>query len=33
LIDSVYPFEKTADAYTRLARGEQFGKIVINVSD
>jgi NADPH:quinone reductase-like Zn-dependent oxidoreductase len=33
VIDSVYPFEKTADAYTRLARGEQFGKIVINVSD
>jgi NADPH:quinone reductase-like Zn-dependent oxidoreductase len=33
VIDSIYPFEKTAEAYTRLASGEQFGKIVVNVSD
>ena len=29
VIDSVFPFERTAEAYTRLAKGEQFGKIVL----
>jgi len=32
VIDSVFPFERTAEAYTRLAKGEQFGKIVIKIT-
>ena len=32
VIDTIYPFEQTPEAYQRLAKGEQFGKIVIRVS-
>jgi zinc-binding alcohol dehydrogenase/oxidoreductase len=31
VIDSVYPLEQAAEAYARYERGEQFGKIVIQV--
>jgi len=31
VIDSVYPLEQAADAYARYERGEQFGKIVLQV--
>jgi NADPH:quinone reductase-like Zn-dependent oxidoreductase len=31
LIDSVYPLEQAADAYAHYERGEQFGKIVLQV--
>jgi len=31
VIDSVYPLEKAAQAYARYERGEQFGKIVLQV--
>ena len=29
IIDSVFPFERAAEAYARYERGEQFGKIVL----
>jgi NADPH:quinone reductase-like Zn-dependent oxidoreductase len=32
VIDSVYRLEETPDAYRRLASGEQFGKVVVNVA-
>ena len=32
-IDSVHPLERGADAFARLASGEQFGKVVIQVAD
>jgi NADPH:quinone reductase-like Zn-dependent oxidoreductase len=32
VIDSVYDLEKGRDAFTRLASGEQFGKIVIRMT-
>ena len=31
LIDSVYPLEQAAEAYAHYERGEQFGKIVLQV--
>ena len=31
IIDSVYPLEQAAEAYARYERGEQFGKIVLQV--
>jgi len=31
VIDSVYPLEQAAEAYARYERGEQFGKIVLQV--
>jgi NADPH:quinone reductase-like Zn-dependent oxidoreductase len=31
VVDSVYPLEQAAEAYARYERGEQFGKIVIQV--
>jgi NADPH:quinone reductase-like Zn-dependent oxidoreductase len=31
IIDSVYPLERAAEAYARYERGEQFGKIVLQV--
>ena len=31
LIDSVYPLEQAAEAYARYERGEQFGKILLQV--
>jgi len=33
VIDTVYPFERTREAYARLEKGEQFGKIVIKISE
>ena len=33
IIDSVYPLEQARDAYARYERGEQFGKIVLKVSN
>jgi D-arabinose 1-dehydrogenase-like Zn-dependent alcohol dehydrogenase len=32
VIDSVFDLEKGRDAFTRLAGGDQFGKIVVRVS-
>ncbi len=32
VIDSVYPLEQAGEAYARYERGEQFGKIVLQVS-
>jgi NADPH:quinone reductase-like Zn-dependent oxidoreductase len=32
IIDSVYDLENGRDAFTRLASGEQFGKIVVRVA-
>jgi zinc-binding alcohol dehydrogenase/oxidoreductase len=31
IIDSVYPLERAAEAYARYERGEQFGKIVLQI--
>ena len=31
VIDSVYPLEQAREAYARYERGEQFGKIVLNI--
>ena len=31
VIDRVYPFEQTRQAYERLQRGDQFGKVVIQI--
>jgi len=31
-VDSVFPLEHGAAAFQRLATGEQFGKIVVNIS-
>ena len=31
IIDTVFPFEQAQEAYTRYERGEQFGKIVLQV--
>ena len=31
IIDSVYPLEQAAEAYARYERGEQFGKIVLQI--
>jgi NADPH:quinone reductase-like Zn-dependent oxidoreductase len=31
IIDSVFPLERAAEAYGRYERGEQFGKIVLQV--
>lgn len=33
VIDSAYPFEKSADALARLAGGEHFGKVVVRISE
>lgn len=33
IIDSVYPLEQAREAYARYERGEQFGKIVLKVSN
>jgi NADPH:quinone reductase-like Zn-dependent oxidoreductase len=33
VIDSVYPLEQAREAYARYERGEQFGKIVLKVSE
>ena len=33
IIDSVYPLEQAGEAYARYERGEQFGKIVLKISD
>ena len=33
VIDSVYPLEQARDAYARYERGEQFGKIVLKISE
>jgi NADPH2:quinone reductase len=32
VIDSVYPLEEAREAYARYERGEQFGKIVLQIS-
>jgi NADPH:quinone reductase-like Zn-dependent oxidoreductase len=32
VVDSVVPLERGADAYARMARGDQFGKLVLEVS-
>jgi NADPH:quinone reductase-like Zn-dependent oxidoreductase len=32
-IDSEYPLERAPEAYTRLASGEQFGKVVLRLTD
>ena len=32
IVDQVYPMAKARDAYTRLAKGEQLGKVVVEVS-
>jgi len=32
-IDSEFPLERGADAFARLKSGEQFGKVVVTVSD
>jgi zinc-binding alcohol dehydrogenase/oxidoreductase len=31
-VDSVYPLDRARDAFVRLQSGEQFGKVVIRVS-
>jgi len=31
VIDSVLPLERAQDAHARLAKGEQFGKIVLTI--
>jgi NADPH:quinone reductase-like Zn-dependent oxidoreductase len=33
VIDSVYPFEEAKQAMTKMERAEQFGKIVLNISE
>ncbi|HEX2989658.1 MAG TPA: zinc-binding dehydrogenase [Anaerolineales bacterium] len=33
VVDSVYPLERAREAYERYERGEQFGKIVLNVRE
>jgi NADPH:quinone reductase-like Zn-dependent oxidoreductase len=33
VVDSVYPLEQAREAYARYERGEQFGKIVLKISD
>ena len=33
VLDSVYPLEQAREAYARYERGEQFGKIVLQVTD
>jgi zinc-binding alcohol dehydrogenase/oxidoreductase len=32
-VDSEFPLERGADAFARLESGEQFGKVVVTVSD
>jgi len=32
IVDRVYPMEQARDAFERLAKGEQFGKVVVEVS-
>jgi NADPH:quinone reductase-like Zn-dependent oxidoreductase len=31
VIDSVYPFDKAAEAFARLASGDAFGKVVLDL--
>jgi NADPH:quinone reductase-like Zn-dependent oxidoreductase len=31
VVDTVFPFERAREAYERLHRGEQFGKVVIRI--
>jgi D-arabinose 1-dehydrogenase-like Zn-dependent alcohol dehydrogenase len=33
VIDSIYPLEQARQAYERYERGEQFGKIVLNMRE
>ena len=33
IIDQVFPLKETAAAHQRLERGEQFGKIVLQIAD
>jgi NADPH2:quinone reductase len=33
VVDSVFPFEQAREAYAHYERGEQFGKIVLKISD
>jgi NADPH:quinone reductase-like Zn-dependent oxidoreductase len=33
VVDSVHPLAKVRDAFARLASGEQFGKVVVRISD
>lgn len=32
-VDRVFPFERVRDAFTRLERGEQFGKVVVAIEE